>query len=113
MFILDGPLRLSDDGVCVLKPVQIPPKGEREVSFYERVFQDDEDQEDILELRRFLPHYYGVVEFSILNNAIILLMLLPLVNLLSHPHIVIMQSSLPPPQCHNAILTLSPYSPKI
>ncbi|XP_067047804.1 inositol polyphosphate multikinase-like [Acropora muricata] len=60
----DGPLRLSDDGVCVLKPVQIPPKGEREVSFYERVFQDDEDQEEILELRRFLPHYYGVVEFN-------------------------------------------------
>ena len=75
-FVLDGPLRLSDDGFCVLKPVQRPPKGEREVLFYKRVFQDDEDQEEILELRRFLPHYYGVVELSILNDAIIIIIII-------------------------------------
>ncbi|XP_068705407.1 inositol polyphosphate multikinase-like [Montipora foliosa] len=60
----DGPLRLTDDGSCVLKPVQKPPKGEREVVFYETIFSNDEQREEVMELRRFLPHYYGVIELD-------------------------------------------------
>jgi len=57
------PLRVTADG-CVLKPVQRPPKGEREVVFYETIFDEKEKREEILQLRRFLPHYYGVVELD-------------------------------------------------
>lgn len=52
---------------CVLKPVQKPPKGEREVLFYETVFNGKEERDEILQLRRLLPHYYGVVELGILK----------------------------------------------
>ena len=52
----------------MLKPVQRPPKGEREVTFYETVFNEAEERSEILQLRRFLPHYYGVVELGILND---------------------------------------------
>lgn len=64
-FFLDGFKVTEDD--CVLKPVQRPPKGEREVIFYETVFDEAEERSEILQLRRFLPHYYGVVELGILN----------------------------------------------
>ena len=50
----------------MLKPVQEPPKGEREVVFYETIFSNDEQREEVMELRRFLPHYYGVIELGIL-----------------------------------------------
>jgi len=58
---------VTADG-CVLKPVQRPPKGEREVVFYETIFDEKEKREEILQLRRFLPHYYGVVELGILDH---------------------------------------------
>lgn len=64
-FFPDGFKLTVDD--CVLKPVQRPPKGEREVLFYETVFNETEERNEILQLRRFLPHYYGVVELGILN----------------------------------------------
>ena len=51
----------------MLKPVQRPPKGEREVIFYETVFDEAEERNEILQLRRFLPRYYGVVELGMLN----------------------------------------------
>ena len=69
LLVFLDPLRLSVDG-CVLKPVQRPPKGEREVVFYEAVFNKDEKRQEILELRRFLPHYHGIVELGILKHAI-------------------------------------------
>ena len=58
---------MTADG-CVLKPVQRPPKGEREVVFYETIFDEKEKREEILQLRRFLPHYHGVVELGILDH---------------------------------------------
>ncbi|KAL9961500.1 hypothetical protein ACROYT_G030454 [Oculina patagonica] len=60
--VQDG-FKLTVDG-CVLKPVQKPPKGEREVLFYETVFNEEEERDEILQLRRLLPHYYGVVELD-------------------------------------------------
>ncbi|XP_020608182.1 inositol polyphosphate multikinase-like isoform X1 [Orbicella faveolata] len=60
--VQDGFKMTVDD--CVLKPVQRPPKGEREVIFYETVFDEAEERNEILQLRRFLPHYYGVVELD-------------------------------------------------
>ena len=65
LYLLE-PLKVTVDG-CVLKQVQRPPKGEREVVFYETVFDKKEEREEILQLRRFLPVYYGIVELGILS----------------------------------------------
>ena len=51
----------------MLKPIQRPPKGEREVLFYETVFNGNDERDEILQLRRLLPRYYGVVELGILK----------------------------------------------
>lgn len=80
-----------------MKPVQRPPKGEREVVFYETIFNKDEERDEILQLRRLLPHYYGIVELSILNLTsvwISVLFCLSLFLLWSHdsPNIVLSQS---------------------
>lgn len=58
-----GPLKLTDDG-CVLKPIQRPPKGMREVVFYDTVFNKSEKRDEILQLRRLLPYYHGIVEID-------------------------------------------------
>ena len=60
---------MTVDG-CILKPVQRPPKGEREVVFYETIFDEKEEREEILQLRRFLPRYYGVVEIGSLAEPL-------------------------------------------
>ena len=67
-FFSDGFKVTVDD--CVLKPVQRPPKGEREISFYEAVFDKAEERNEVLQLRRFLPQYFGVVELGILTLTI-------------------------------------------
>lgn len=59
-------MKLTDDG-CVLKPIQRPPKGMREVVFYDTVFNKSEKRDEILQLRRLLPYYHGIVEIGILN----------------------------------------------
>ncbi|CAG5121586.1 unnamed protein product [Candidula unifasciata] len=46
----------------VLKSLQNPPRGIRELSFYQRAFDPDCDDADILELRPFLPPFYGTEE---------------------------------------------------
>jgi 1D-myo-inositol-tetrakisphosphate 5-kinase/inositol-polyphosphate multikinase len=50
----------SNDGF-VLKPVQSPPRGEREHTFFKRLFQSDENllNSDETELRNLLPTYRG------------------------------------------------------
>jgi hypothetical protein len=50
----------SNDGF-VLKPVQSPPRGEREHNFFKRLFQSDESllNSDEIELRNLLPTYRG------------------------------------------------------
>jgi len=66
----------SNDGF-VLKPVQSPPRGEREHNFFKRLFQSDESllNSDEIELRNLLPTYRGSLNhnesklFSILNSS--------------------------------------------
>jgi hypothetical protein len=45
----------------VLKPVQSPPRGEREHNFFKRLFQADDAElnEDEIQLRNLLPTYRG------------------------------------------------------
>lgn len=50
----------TDDG-CVLKPVQSPPRGEREHNFFKRIFKSNQSDlnEDEQELKKLLPNYRG------------------------------------------------------
>lgn len=58
-FYLTGFLQ-TDDG-CVLKPVQSPPRGEREHNFFKRIFKSNQSDlnEDEQELKKLLPNYRG------------------------------------------------------
>ena len=53
----------SNDGL-VLKPIQEPPKGEREKNFYNRVFNDFDLNKDELKLKNFLPIFYGIATLN-------------------------------------------------
>lgn len=58
----------------VLKAVQNPPRGPREVNFYKDVFAKDCMDLVMLELRHFLPCFYGMehrdgVDFLVLHNV--------------------------------------------
>lgn len=50
----------TDDG-CVLKPVQSPPRGEREHNFFKRIFKSNNSDlnDDEQELKKLLPNYRG------------------------------------------------------
>ncbi|XP_069467338.1 inositol polyphosphate multikinase [Ambystoma mexicanum] len=43
----------------VLKQLQPPPRGPRELDFYNKVFAEDCGNRDLLELQKYLPKYYG------------------------------------------------------
>lgn len=43
----------------VLKALQGPPRGTRELTLYQEVFGPKCKDKDLLELRNFLPKYYG------------------------------------------------------
>ncbi len=47
----------------LLKPLQPPPKGTREVGFYEKVNASDDPTD--LEIRKCLPKFFGVETFSV------------------------------------------------
>jgi 1D-myo-inositol-tetrakisphosphate 5-kinase/inositol-polyphosphate multikinase len=50
-----------DDGT-ILKPVQYPPKGQREVDFYQQVFGEQAaDDKALLQLRDLVPKFHGVL----------------------------------------------------
>lgn len=60
---------------CILKPVQAPPRGQREKNFYEEIFSSSEPSH--LEFKPFLPKYYGsckkktkdgLADFMIIEN---------------------------------------------
>ena len=55
----------TNDGY-VLKPVQSPPRGEREHNFFKRIFSSDDSDlnQDEINLRNFLPTYRG----SLIHN---------------------------------------------
>ncbi|KAJ1144639.1 hypothetical protein NDU88_010936 [Pleurodeles waltl] len=44
----------------VLKQLQPPPRGPRELDFYKKVFDDDPGNRNLLELQKYLPKYYGI-----------------------------------------------------
>ncbi|XP_004583448.2 inositol polyphosphate multikinase [Ochotona princeps] len=44
----------------VLKQLQPPPRGPRELEFYNMVYAADCDDSVLLELRKYLPKYYGI-----------------------------------------------------
>lgn len=44
----------------VLKPIQPPPRGEREVAFYKKLFDSSCDDPVLLTLRPFLPKFLGI-----------------------------------------------------
>ncbi|KAK1944607.1 Inositol polyphosphate multikinase [Phytophthora citrophthora] len=46
----------------ILKPFQSKQRGQREADFYNRVFVSEKDLSEFVELRKFLPGYYGTVE---------------------------------------------------
>ena len=59
MIIFLGCLEV-DDGT-ILKHVQCPPKGQRELDFYNEVFMGDSTDDILLELQPLVPTYHGVV----------------------------------------------------
>ncbi|KAK3755743.1 hypothetical protein QZH41_019977 [Actinostola sp. cb2023] len=58
----EGSGMLTNKDGTVLKPVQIYPKGEREVTFYEQIFKKEIPRDEVLALRSFLPQYHGIVK---------------------------------------------------
>lgn len=52
-----------NDGT-ILKALQKPPRGTRELEFYKRIFDKDCTDTDVLQLQQFLPYYYGAHEFQ-------------------------------------------------
>jgi len=55
---LPGMLQHLDGSI--LKPVQPPPRGEREVNFYRKIFDPKCDDPVLLTLRPFLPKFLGM-----------------------------------------------------
>lgn len=56
----------------VLKQLQPPPRGPRELDFYKKVFADDCGNRTLLELQKYLPKYYGVWSPSTAPNDLYL-----------------------------------------
>ena len=56
--LFTGLLQLTTDGT-LLKPVQSPPRGEREANFYTQVFDRQCTDPVLLDLRPLLPLYLG------------------------------------------------------
>jgi len=75
----------TNDGL-VLKPVQSPPRGEREHNFFKKIFSSDERElnEDERELKNLLPTYRG----SFLHNDIIYIKMDDLAYGLKHPAVI-------------------------
>ncbi|EDO31288.1 predicted protein [Nematostella vectensis] len=54
------------EGGILLKPVQDYPRGARETGFYEYVFSSS--QNDVVELRRLIPGYFGTVSLPLVKE---------------------------------------------
>ena len=63
VFVFWPGLLESEDG-CILKALQKPPRGSRELHFYEKIFQKDCADKHILELQLFMPQFYGSWHFE-------------------------------------------------
>ena len=54
---------LKSDNGLLLKPIQAPPRGDREHNFYKKIFQTpdlDELNNDEKELKNLIPKYHGL-----------------------------------------------------
>ena len=59
----EGMLRLcGDSSGKILKPIQNPPKGQREVDFYKAVFEQPSPSAALLAFRQWMPRFDGVVD---------------------------------------------------
>ncbi|XP_019636006.1 PREDICTED: inositol polyphosphate multikinase-like [Branchiostoma belcheri] len=47
-----------EDGT-LLKPLQPPPRGQKELGFYQKIFDENTTNQDLLTLRLFMPKYLG------------------------------------------------------
>ena len=52
-----------EDGT-ILKALQKPPRGTRELDFYRKIFDKDCADKDILQLQQLLPQFYGSFHFD-------------------------------------------------
>ncbi|XP_059173080.1 inositol polyphosphate multikinase-like [Physella acuta] len=68
----------------VLKALQNPPRGLRELNFYQKVFDPDCTDPDLLELQKFLPSFDGVHE----ENGVKFLKLANLTSGFKHPCVI-------------------------
>ena len=60
VFFCTGCLQ-HEDGT-ILKPVQVPPKGQTEVEFYEEVFGEQASTDKVLlQLRELVPKFHAIV----------------------------------------------------
>lgn len=75
----------TDDGY-VLKPLQSPPRGEREHNFFKRIFSSDQSNlnNDEKELKNLLPHYRG----SFFHNEIVYIKMDDITYGLKHPAVI-------------------------
>ena len=53
----------------VLKLVQKPPLGQREVDFYRRVYEDSSELDVHIQLRALIPKFYGVTNIEIVEEG--------------------------------------------
>lgn len=61
-----GLLKHGDEGI-VLKPVQPPPRGQRETTFYKTISKST-DPKDV-ELRKHIPRFFGIEEVGFINGV--------------------------------------------
>lgn len=70
----------------VLKPVQSPPRGDREHNFFKRIFTSDQSElnQDERDLKCLLPHYRG----SVIHNEIIYIKMDDLAYGIKYPAVI-------------------------
>ncbi|CAI9726308.1 inositol polyphosphate multikinase-like [Octopus vulgaris] len=57
----------------LLKLIQLPPRGRRELNFYQTVFDEKAESDPILRrLKDFLPYFYGTCKFDIFPDELYL-----------------------------------------
>ncbi|XP_013386572.1 inositol polyphosphate multikinase [Lingula anatina] len=63
----------NTDGT-VLKAIQSPPRGMRELQFYQNVFDENQTNSALISLRQFMPKYLGTYSSPELPNVMYLVM---------------------------------------
>ncbi|KAL5018443.1 hypothetical protein ScPMuIL_004165 [Solemya velum] len=59
-----GMLQSEEDAHLIYKAVQNPPRGTRELEFYQQVFSPACTDVQLLQLKRFMPHFAGVYYYK-------------------------------------------------